>query len=470
MIALRRGKRNDMRGFKAAGVMLAWMLAGAGAAQAPASPASGPGAPDGQAPAAAAAAARDGQALGPVSYVQAGRLLADPASGRIETSKTLVIRGGKVAEVRDGFVPPEPGAQLVDLRDRFVLPGLIDSHVHLLSESSPTNRIDAVTKTLADQTLDGVVHARRTLEAGFTTVADAGGANEGIFALRDAIKAGKVPGPRILAAGNALSAHGGHGQVYGYTPEITEVIQAPTLCSGADECRRKTRQQIAAGADWIKFHATGGVLDGGTTGVDQQLTDEEMKAIIDSAHAMGRFVKAHAHGTAGVNAALRAGVDSIEHGTYLDDESIRLFKLHGAWLVPTLVAGDFVKREAQKPDTYMPAAVRAKALMVGPLMQAMGARAHRAGIKVAFGTDTGVSPHGQNAREFALMVSAGWTPLEAIQCATTHGAEHLRVPDIGSLLPGKQADLIAVAGDPTQDVTELERVRFVMKGGEVFKR
>jgi imidazolonepropionase-like amidohydrolase len=401
--------------------------------------------------------------------VQAGRLLADPSTGRVETNKTVVIRDGHVVEVRDGFVS-EPGASVIDLKNSFVLPGLIDSHVHLLQQQGPTGKLDAVTKTLPDRTLDGVVFARRTLEAGFTTVADCGDPNEAIFALRDAIKAGKVEGPRILSSGYALSAPGGHGQTYGYTPEVTEVIQEPDLCSGADECRRKVREQVAAGADFIKFHATGGVLDGGTTGVDQQLTDEEMLAIVQTAHSMGRMVKAHAHGTAGVNAALRAGVDSIEHGTYLTDESIELFKAHGAWLVPTLVAGDFVAREAAKPDTFMPAAVRSKALMVGPLMLAMGARAHRAGLKVAFGTDTGVSPHGENAKEFALMVKAGYSPIEAIRAATTSGAEHLRQNDIGSLVAGKEADLIAVKGDPTQDVTQLEHVAFVMKNGVVYKQ
>jgi len=403
-----------------------------------------------------------------LTFVQAGRLLANPADGKVETNKTVVIRDGHVVEVRDGFVA-EPGAKVIDLRNSFVLPGLIDSHVHLLSQQGPATRTEPVTKTVADETLDGVVHARRTLEAGFTTVADCGGTNEAIFALRDAIKAGKVEGPRILAAGTALSAHGGHGQVYGFTPEVTEVIQSPTLCSGADECRRKTRQQIAAGADFIKFHATGGVLDGGTTGVDQQLTDEEMVAIISAAHSMGRMVKTHAHSAAGINAALRAGVDSVEHGTFLNDESIALFKQHNAWLVPTLIAGDTVAREAAKPDTYMPAAIRAKALQVGPMMLDMGRRAHKAGIRVAFGTDTGVSPHGENAREFGLMVKAGFTPIEAIRAATTSGAEHLRQPDIGSLVPGKQADLIAVAGDPTQDVTILEHVAFVMQNGVVWK-
>ncbi len=412
--------------------------------------------------------AQSDPAAGSITLVQAGRLLANPADGKIETNKTVVIRDGQVVEVRDGFVT-EPGAKVIDLRGSFVLPGLIDSHVHLLHQQGPTSRMDAVTKTTADITLDGVVHARRTLEAGFTTVADCGGDNEAIFALRDAVKAGKVEGPRILASGNPLSAHGGHGQVYGFTPEVTEVIQSSTLCSGADECRRKTRQQIAAGADFIKFHATGGVLDGGTTGVDKQLTDEEMAAIIDAAHSMGRMVKTHAHSAAGINAALRAGVDSVEHGTFLNDESIALFKQHNAWLVPTLVAGDFVAREASKPNSFMPAAVRAKALQVGPMMLAMGARAHKAGIKVAFGTDTGVSPHGENAREFGLMVKAGFTPLEAIRAATTSGAEHLRQPDIGSLVAGKEADLIAVSGDPTQDVTLLEHVAFVLKNGVVWK-
>ena len=396
--------------------------------------------------------------------------MADPANGRVLTEKTLVIRGGKVAEVRDGFVAPAPGAELVDLRSAFVLPGLIDSHVHLLSETSATQRLDAVTKTTSDLVLDGVVFARRTLEAGFTTVADAGDTNEAIFALRDAVRAGKVPGPRILAAGEPLSPHGGHGDVTHYRPDVIHDLQDSTLCTGADECARKTRQQINLGADLIKVLATGGVLDGGATGLEQQFTDEELRAIIGAAHAMGRMVKAHAHGTKGINAALRAGIDSIEHGTYLDAESIRLFKEHGAWLVPTLIAGDTVAREAARPDTFFLPEVKAKALQAGPLMQAMGRRAHDGGIKVAFGTDMGVGPHGQNAREFELMVRAGFSPLEAIQSATTRGAEHLRQGDIGALTPGRQADLIAVSGDPLKDVTELQRVRFVMRGGEVFKR
>ena len=442
------------------GAACAALLASAAVAQT-----SGPGAPGGRAGPPRGAAPAEAA----VTYVQAGRLLADPASGRVLSNKTLVIRGGRVAEVRDGFVGGADG-EVVDLRSGFVLPGLIDSHVHLLGENGPTRRMDAVTKSRSDELVDGTVFARRTLEAGFTTVADAGDDNEAIFALRDGIAAGKLVGPRVLAAGNALSAHGGHGQIAGYRPEVVAALEEDTLCSGADDCRMKTRRQVARGADLIKFHATGGVLDAGATGLEQQLTDEEMAAIISAAHSMGRMVKAHAHGAGGINAALRAGVDSIEHGTFLDAESVRLFRAKGAWLVPTLIAGDTATRMGLDPNSGMAPASRAKAAGLGPKMIDMGRRAHEGGVKVAFGTDTGVSNHGDNAREFALMVRAGFSPMEAIQSATSRGAEHLRLPDLGALTPGKAADLIAVSGDPTKDVTELERVRFVMKGGRVFKR
>ena len=424
----------------------------------------------GAAPGAAAQSGPAQAAAGPpTTYVQAGRLLADPATGRVLTEQTLVVQDGRVQAVRPGYPAPPPGVRVVDLRTRFVLPGLIDSHVHLLGESGPTERLDAVTKSTSDQLVDGVVFARRTLLAGFTTVADVGDVNEAIFALRDGIKAGKLDGPRILTSGDPLSPHGGHGDVTHYRADVVKVLESPTLCTGADACAKAVREQINAGADLIKILATGGVLDGGATGVEQQFTDAELVAIVQAAHAMGRMVKAHAHGAEGINACLRAGVDSIEHGTFLDAESIRLFKAHGAWLVPTLIAGDTVAREAARPDTFFLPEVKAKALAVGPKMLAMGRRAHDGGIKVAFGTDSGVSHHGDNAREFALMVQAGFTPLEAIQSATNRGAEHLRLSDrIGSLVPGKEADLIAVDGDPLQDVTRLEHVLYVMKDGRGF--
>lgn len=415
-----------------------------------------------QTPAAASVSAEQ-----PTRFVQVGRLLADPASGRVLRDKTLVIRGNQVAEIRDGFVG---GGEVVDLRSAFVLPGLIDSHVHLGSEQSLNSRLDRVTMSNADQAMVGARHARRTLNAGFTTVADLGGANEAIFALRDAVRRGDVPGPRIIAAGSSVSVHGGHGDANGYRDDILHVLSNESVCSGPEDCRRAVRTQVRAGADIIKITATGGVLSNTAAGLNQQFTQDELASIVEVAHRMGRQVTAHAHGADGVNAFLKAGGDSIEHGTYLDDESIRLFKANGAWLVPTLLAGDFVARVASGPDNFFTAAQSAKALEAGPKMLDMARRAHRGGVKIAFGTDSGVSAHGDNAQEFALLVRAGLTPLEAIQSATVGAAEHLRISnEAGRIAPGMPADLIAVAGDPLSDVTELERVRFVMKGGQVFR-
>ena len=353
----------------------------------------------------------------PTRFVQVGRLLADPASGRVLRDKTLVIRGNQVAEIRDGFVGE---GEVVDLRSAFVLPGLIDSHVHLGSEQSPNSRLDRVTMSNADQAMVGARHARRTLNAGFTTVADLGGANEAIFALRDAVRRGDVPGPRIIAAGSSVSVHGGHGDANGYRDDILHVLSNESVCSGPEDCRRAVRTQVRAGADIIKITATGGVLSNTAAGLNQQFTEDELASIVEVAHRMGRQVTAHAHGADGVNAFLKAGGDSIEHGTYLDDESIRLFKANGAWLVPTLLAGDFVARVASGPDNFFTAAQSAKALEAGPKMLDMARRAHRGGVKIAFGTDSGVSAHGDNAQEFALLVRAGLTPLQAIQAATVN--------------------------------------------------
>ncbi len=403
------------------------------------------------------------------TFVQAGRVLVDPASGRVETAKTLVIQGGKVVRIADGYVS-EPGAKVVDLKSSFVLPGLIDSHVHLTSQTSPTSRLDEVTQSSAEQAMVGARHARRTLMAGFTTVADLGADNDAIFALRKATAAGDVPGPRIIAAGSAISVHGGHGDANGFRWDILELLRPNAVCSGADDCRRAVRQQVQQGADVIKITATGGVLSNTAAGLNQQFSDEELAAIVDAAHRMGRRVTAHAHGVDGINAFLKAGGDSIEHGTYLDKDSIALFKKSGAYLVPTLMAGDFVARVASGPNNFLTPAQSAKALEAGPKMIDMARRAHEGGVKIAFGTDTGVSAHGDNAGEFALLVKAGLTPLEAIQAATVNAADHLQVSAVaGSLTPGHAADLIAVAGDPLKDVTLLTHVGFVMKEGVIYK-
>lgn len=412
-------------------------------------------------------------AVAPVSppegttFVHAGRLLADPATGVVQRDKTLVIEGNRIVEMRDGFVGE---GRIVDLRDQFVLPGLIDSHVHLTGQQNPNGRLEEVTQSNAEQAMVGARYARRTLMAGFTTVADLGGTNEAVFALRDAIRRGDVPGPRVIASGSSISIHGGHGDINGYREDVMHLLSSESVCSGPDDCMRAVRTQVRSGADIIKITATGGVLSNTAAGLGQQFSDAELAAIVDAGHRMGRQVTAHAHGADGINSFLRAGGDSIEHGTWLDEESIRLLRREGTYLVPTLLAGDFVARVASGPDNFFTPAQTAKALEAGPRMLDMARRAHEGGVRIAFGTDSGVSAHGDNAQEFALLVRAGLTPLEAVQAATVGAAAHLRISDeAGRIAPGLPADLVAVSGDPLADVTELERVRFVMKGGVIYR-
>lgn len=410
-----------------------------------------------------------GAANAQATFVQAGRLLADPATGKVETAKTLVVENGKVTRVLDGYVA-EPGGKVVDLKDSFVLPGLIDSHVHLTGQQNPNGRLQAVTQSPSDSAMVGAGFARKTLMAGFTTVANLGANSQAIFALREGVKRGDVAGPRILASGSSISVHGGHGDINGYSEDVMHALRPDSVCSGADDCRRAVREQIWLGADLIKITATGGVLSNTAAGLAKQFSDAELAAIVESAHSMGRKVTAHAHGGDGINAFLKAGGDSIEHGTYLDNEGIALMKKSGGYLVPTLMAGDFVTRIALGPNNYFTPAQTAKALEAGPKMLDMVRRAHAGGVKIAFGTDSGVSAHGDNAGEFALLVKAGMTPLEAIQTATVNAADHFSLSnEIGSLSPGKAADMIAVKGDPLKDVTELQRVTSVIKGGVVYK-
>lgn len=404
--------------------------------------------------------------------VHAGTLLDVPGKAPRE-KQSIIIRNGRIEAVRAGFVAAaeiDGSAEVVDLSASFVLPGLIDSHVHLLDELGPGRKLRAVTMSDADFALNAAMFARRTLEAGFTTVRDLGSSGRAVLALRDAIRAGKVPGPRIVAAGNTLSATGGHGDIHGFRPEVLALLGKSSICDGADDCRRAVRAQVKRGSDVIKITATGGVLSETSAGTGQQLTDEELKAIVDTAHGLGRKVAAHAHGADGINAALRAGVDSIEHGTYLDDDGIRLFKRTGAYLVPTLIAGKTVAAMARNSD-FMPAPIKAKALRVGPDLMAMGKRAYEAGVKIAFGTDSGVSKHGLNGRELVLMREIGIPESEIIVMATINAADLLGLSaEIGTLEPGKAADLIATAGNPLDDISELTRVRFVMRNGVVYKR
>jgi imidazolonepropionase-like amidohydrolase len=400
------------------------------------------------------------------AVIHAGHVLAKPGEGYL-TRQTILVEDGRVVSITPGYSKPKDYT-VIDLREAYVLPGLIDSHVHITSQNGPGGRIKDFEDSEVDTAFDGAAFALVTLKAGFTTVQDVGAPNDSIFGLRDAIARGAVPGPRIRAAGNSVAITGGHGDINGYSSRVMAAFTGANICNGADDCRRAVRQQIKEGADLIKITATGGVLSNTAAGLEQQFTDEELAAIVDAAHKMGRKVTAHAHGKGGVDAALRAGIDSIEHGTYLDAESIALFKESGAVLVPTVLAGATVTGWTNEP--WLPAPSRAKAAQVGPLMLEMLRRAHEGGVTVAFGTDTGVSRHGDNAKEFALMVEAGFTPEEAIRSATVVASEHLEMAnDIGTLEPGKYADLIAVTKDPLKDISVLEAVDFVMKGGEVYK-
>ncbi len=399
------------------------------------------------------------------TVIHAGRLLADPATGRVLTEQSILVSAdGRILGVEAGYVTRE-GAGVIDQRNRFVLPGLIDSHVHLTSELGPNQLLEEVQLTASDAALRGAENARITVRAGFTTVADLGAPNDSIFALRRAIDENRVPGPRIVASGSSVTPHGGHGDANGFAPDVVNVLRSPSACSGADDCRRAVRRQIQAGADIIKITATGGVLSNTSAGVEQQFSDEEMAAIVEAAHAMGRQVTAHAHGAGGINAALRAGVDSIEHGSYTDAESLRLFRRTRAYLVPTILAGVTVEEMAATGTVLTPAQA-AKAREVGTRMRQSIQNARRAGVRVAFGTDTGVSRHGGNAREFQFLVEGGYTPAQAIRLATVDAADHLRLTGTaGRIAPGYSADIIAVDGDPTQDVATLMNVRFVMAQG-----
>ncbi len=404
-------------------------------------------------------------AIGHVTAIHAGVLHATPGEAPL-SEQTILVEDGRITEIRAGYAEIAD-ATVIDLKDMIVLPGLIDSHVHLSNEWNPNLRLQAVTRSDVMVAFHMLANAQDALAAGFTTLQDLG-SPESIFGVRDAIASGLVPGPRIRAAGRAVSPTGGHGDYHGYRQEILDTIPDYNLCDGAADCRRATREVIKRGADIVKITATGGVLSNTAAGVERQFFDDELEAIVQTAAQMGRKVTAHAHGKSGIDAAVTAGVASIEHGTYLDRASAALFRQNNAYLVPTMLAGATVGEWVDQP--WLPAPSRAKAAAVGPALVAMVELAHEAGVPIAFGTDTGVSRHGENAREFALMVAAGMTPTEAIRTATINAADHLDLEEeIGRIAVGFAADIIAVDDDPFEDVTALEDVGFVMARGAVFK-
>ncbi|KQS02167.1 Xaa-Pro dipeptidase [Sphingomonas sp. Leaf357] len=411
------------------------------------------------------------QAATSALYIHAGTLLDKPGQTPRGNS-TIIVRDGRIAEIRAGFAPPEAGAALVDLSKQFVLPGLIDMHVHLwgIGGDPMRSRLEALTRDRFDDMMTAAVNAKVTLNAGFTSVRDLGGDPRGIRALRDAIDRGEIDGPSITNAGEMISVTGGHGdggnglaETFADAVHKTEI----NLCDGPDDCRRAVRAQVALGAKVIKFAATGGVLSNVSGGLGRAMTPEEMKAIVDTAHALGRKVAAHSHAAEGTKAALNAGVDSIEHGTYLDDEAIALFKAKGAYLVMTEMAP--VAALAQARGGALPPATLPKAEAAAAAMVASHRKAVAAGVKIAFGTDTGVSRHGDNAQEFALMVADGMTPMQAIRAATVGAADLIGRDDIGTIAVGKAADIIAVASSPLDDVRALEHIDFVMHKGVVAR-
>ncbi|HMS21925.1 amidohydrolase family protein [uncultured Sphingorhabdus sp.] len=406
--------------------------------------------------------------LGSTTYIHAGRLLDQPGQAPRGAS-TIIVRDGKVAEVRDGFIVPEAEARLLDLKTQFVLPGLIDMHVHISSDDNLLrSRLEGPSRDVEDVFVIAQNNARLTLEAGFTTVRDLGGEGRATATLRDAINNGVIVGPTIIPAGTMISVTGGHGGVNGLNRTFTHAVAAErtNICDGPDSCASAVRAQISIGAEVIKFAATGGVRSNVAGGLGKQMTDAEMKSIVDTGHSFGRKVTAHAHGKEGIDAALRAGVDSIEHGSFIDDETVKLFKAEGAALVPTAVAPIAALAQARRGDA--PAPQLAKAEEAAAAHAASMARAIKGGVRILFGTDSGVAPHGDNAKEFALMVKAGMTPAQAIKSATADNAVELDRP-IGVIAPGRDADIIAIAADPLVDITALEKVDFVMRRGVVHK-
>ena len=404
--------------------------------------------------------------------IHAGSLLAD-AREEVRAEQSIIIRNNVIVDVRDGYVTPgevsgTANAKVIDLSNQFVLPGLIDSHTHILSQQEPNSREIRVTRSDELSTLMGYEFGMRTLRAGFTTIRNVGGTRNAIFALRDAINQGIVMGPRIKAAGQGITPTGGHGDGGGFRDDIFPHPHTG-VCDGVTECRKAVRTQVKYGADHIKYVATGGVLSLTATGTEQQFTDEEQIALVQAAHAVGRKVAAHAHGKTGMMAALLAGVDSIEHGSYLDEEVADLFVRTGAYLVPTLIAGYTVERIAtEQPEFFIPA-VRQKALEVGPIMRNALRIAHERGVKIAYGTDAGVNDHGTNAYEAVLMAEAGMPAREILIAATVNAADLMSLTEVtGTIEVGKDADILAVGSDPLEDISALMQPTFVMaRGNEV---
>jgi len=413
------------------------------------------------------------------TIIHAGTLLAVPGDSPA-SNQSIIVQNGRIVEIRSGFVDTADfeangEVRIIDLSDQFVMPGFIDLHVHLTGQAGSGSRADYVTNSDADAALNAQMYAKRTLMGGFTTVRNLGSRGTAMFALRDAIRAGKVAGPKILVAGYSITPTGGHADIHGFRQEVLDALPSSGVCDGADGCRAAVRRQVKRGADVIKVTATGGVLSQTATGTGQQFTDEELKAIADTAHSLGRKVTAHAHEAAGIEAALRAGFDSIEHAMWADRDTMRLFKEQDAWMIPTVypitAVGDTPEKMREGPFKDMPPPIMAKLLRLGRQPKEMTALARSMGVKIALGTDSAVSPHGENANEFIEYVGVGMTEMESLMAGTVNAAEAAGIADkVGSLAPGKAADIVAMPTSPLADISAVLDVQFIMRDGVVFKR
>ena len=405
------------------------------------------------------------------TVIHAGFLF-DTRKGTLLERQTVVIEEGRVVSVEEGFVTPD-GSDVIDLSRQYVSPGFMDMHVHLDGElDPPASYSEEFFMNSADIALRSTVFARRTLDAGFTTVRDLGAGDiEAIFALRDAIDENLVEGPRIFAAGKAMATTGGHADPTNGVKADLRGDPGPRegVINGPDDAYKAVRQRYKDGSDVVKLTVTGGVLSLAKSGDNPQFTDDELEAVVAAAKDYDFVVAVHAHGALGMKRAIRAGVDSVEHGTYMDEEAMQLMRKNGTWYVPTISAGKWVAELAEL-DNKLPAVVRPKAAAIGPQIQDTFGVAYAAGVKIAFGTDAGVSPHGANGREFLFMVEAGMPVMEAIQSATVNAADLLNVDsELGQIAPGFHADIIAFDANPLDDVRVLERPMFVMKAGSVFR-
>lgn len=404
------------------------------------------------------------------TYIHCGKLI-DTKKGTIELIKTIIVEDEKIVSIENGFLQPRGNENtLIDLSTKVVMPGLIDMHVHIEGETSANNYLKPFTLNEADIAFNAAVIAKSTLMAGFTTVRDLGGTGVNV-SLRNAIYAGKIIGPRIFTAEKALATTGGHADpTNGRKKELMgNPGPAEGVVNGVEDAAQAVRQRYKNGADWIKITATGGVLSVAKSGKNPQFTETEIAAIVNTAKDYDMKVAAHAHGDEGMQRAIRGGVKTIEHGTLMSDETMELMKQYETYLVPTITAGKFVSDKA-KLTGYYPAIIVPKALEIGPKIQSMFGRAYKKGVPIAFGTDAGVFPHGENGKEFAYMVEAGMPAMETIQSATIINADLLdQSNSLGQIKPGFFADIIAVDEDPTENINTMEQVIFVMKNGVVYR-